>query len=132
MVPVSFTEDSLADTEALMVTVEKLRHRARMKADGGACYAYGKPCPYLKNRCDETETISVEEFNALTNAPISPTSAKRIFTCPRKNFLYQLDKLREKPDTEGEKFKTGVNEKAVFGNAFHSGIGEVYKQLSKR
>lgn len=51
----------------------------------------------------------------------------------RTNFSSaELDKLRGISDTGGGKFTPGVNEKAVFGNAFHSGIGEVYKQLGEK
>lgn len=130
VVPVSITSNSIAEVNTIMETVMALRFGG-IKASGDACYAYGKPCEFLKTRCDAANDANREEFYAIETAPISPTSAKRIFTCPRKNFLYQLDKLRGKDDTGGGKFTPGVNEKAVFGNAFHSGIGEVYNQLSK-
>lgn len=131
VVPVPFTEDSLGRAEALIKLVVGLREHGQLRADGSECYAYGRPCEYLKKRCDaEGDDFTNEEYVTITTAPISPTSAKRIFACPRKNFLYQLDKLRGK--TEEAKFTAGVNEKATFGNAFHSGIGEVYRQLGER
>lgn len=94
-----------------------------LRFGGYTCFGFGEPCPYLGERCEGDSGITPEERSALALAPISPSSAERIRTCPRKNTLYQLDRLRGGGDNN-----LG-GEKAIFGNAFHSGIAEVYRQL---
>lgn len=103
--------------------------RFPIRRGGYACVSFDQECPYLGKRCDEggvtqmAVNMTITEMDALLDAPLSPSSAERIWNCPHKNTLYQLDKLR------GNHVPDDSSDASNYGNAFHAGIAEVYKQV---
>jgi hypothetical protein len=131
VLPIEITKELLDETYGNATRVRKLRSddiwAGHIRFGGYTCHSFGRSCEYLGDACNANLNMSYDEMKALDSSPISPTSAERIRTCPHKNTLYQLDKLRKVEQTGG-----GSNEKADYGNAFHSGIAEVYKQLTTK
>lgn len=94
-----------------------------IRRGGYSCVAFDQECSYLAGRCEKTLVMSAQEYAYMTESPLSPSSAERIWNCPHQNTLYQLDKLRGNPVPD-----TG-SDASNYGNAFHSGIAEVYRQM---
>lgn len=112
-------EDAATTRELRRISVAK--HPIRR--GGWACYAFGRECPERPQRCNEAWNATGEEIAELVAAPMSPTSAERVWNCPHRNSLYQLDRLRGR--TRDER----AGDAATYGQAFHAGIAVVYEAV---